>query len=121
MYMKLYFPLFVIIFCAFLTEKADAQFTFSGQVRTRSEFRDGQGLPQREDTIPAFFTSQRTRVNFGYQAYRFKIYASVQDVRVWGQDASTVNRTTNDAYDGLMLHEAWGEINLLDTGNKAIE
>jgi hypothetical protein len=121
MYMKLYFPLFIIIFCAFLTEKADAQFTFSGQVRTRSEFRDGQGLPQRKDTVPAFFTSQRTRVNFGYQAYRFKIYASVQDVRVWGQDASTINRTTSDAYDGLMLHEAWGEISLLDTGVQKIE
>lgn len=120
MYMKIYFPLIIIIFCICLSEKAEAQLTFSGQIRTRSEFRDGQGLPQRKDTVPAFFTSQRTRVNFGYSAYRFKIYASVQDVRVWGQDASSINRTTNDAFDGLMLHEAWGEINLLDTG-KLIE
>jgi hypothetical protein len=62
------------------------------------------------------FTSQRTRLNFGYSGYRFKIYTAVQDVRVWGQDASSINRTTTDANDGLMLHEAWGEISLVDTG-----
>jgi hypothetical protein len=115
MYMKVYFPLFVIIFCLGLSDIACSQVTISGQVRTRSEFREGQGLPQQENAVPAFFTSQRTRVNVGYAAYRFKLYASIQDVRVWGQDASTIHRTTNDAYDGLMMHEAWGEINLLDT------
>jgi hypothetical protein len=93
-----------------------AQFTVSGQIRTRTEFRDGQGSPAVRDTVPAFFTSQRTRLNFGYTSHRFKVYASVQDVRVWGQDASTVNRTTTDVFDGFMLHEAWGEISLVDTG-----
>jgi hypothetical protein len=44
------------------------------------------------------------------------MYASVQDVRVWGQDASSINRNTLDAFDGFMLHEAWGEISLVDTG-----
>ena len=36
-------------------------------------------------------------------------------MRVWGQDASSINRVTLDAYDGLMLHEAWAEVMLLDT------
>ena len=40
----------------------------------------------------------------------------MQDVRVWGQDASSVNRVTTDANDGFMLHEAWAEISLVDTG-----
>jgi hypothetical protein len=65
--------------------------------------------------VPAFFTSQRTRLNFGYTGHRFKLFTTVQDVRVWGQDASSINRTTSDANDGLMIHEAWGEIMLLDT------
>ena len=94
-----------------------AQLTLSGQIRTRSEFRDGQGSPAVRDTVPAFFTSQRTRLNVGYSGYRFKIYASLQDVRVWGQDASSINRVTTEAFDGFMVHEAWGEISLLDTGN----
>ncbi len=93
-----------------------AQFTVSGQVRTRTELRNGQGLPQVKDTSAAVFTSQRTRINFGYTGYRFKIYTALQDVRVWGQDASSINRVTTDPNDGFMLHEAWAEISLVDTG-----
>ncbi|MGV3588348.1 MAG: alginate export family protein, partial [Adhaeribacter sp.] len=92
-----------------------AQFTVSGQVRTRSELRGGQGTLATKEVAPAFFTSQRTRLNVGYAGYRFKLFTAIQDVRVWGQDASTINRITPDANDGLMVHEAWGEIMLLDT------
>jgi hypothetical protein len=112
---KIYIPLFIFIFCC-LSQQALAQLTVSGQLRTRTEYRNGQGTPLPEDTVAAFFTSQRTRLNFGYTGYRFKLYASVQDVRVWGQDGSSINRYTVDANDGLMLHEAWGEISLIDTG-----
>lgn len=69
----------------------------------------------REGDTPAFFTSQRTRISAGYSGYRIKAFATLQDVRVWGQDASTVNRTTTADLNGLMLHEAWGEFSLLDT------
>jgi hypothetical protein len=113
---KVYLPLFSLLLCLCITQAAWAQFTVSGQLRTRSESRNGQGTPQVADTAAAFFTSQRTRLNFGYAGHRFKVYASVQDVRVWGQDASSVNRITTDAYDGLMIHEAWAEISLVDTG-----
>lgn len=100
--------------CIFTT--AQAQLTISGQLRTRSEYRDGQGTLSRKDTVPAFFTSQRTRLNVGFSAHRFKVYTSLQDVRVWGQDASSINRITTDTYDGFMVHEAWAEISLVDTG-----
>src|SRR5690349_12020862 len=90
-----------------------AQLSVSAQLRTRSELRDGQGTPSVADTVPAFFTSQRTRVSIGFTGYRFKLYSVIQDVRVWGQDASTVNRVTPSGQSSLMLHEAWGEISLL--------
>jgi len=112
---KIYLLLFTVFCCLCFETSLRAQFIFSGQIRTRSELRDGQGTPSK-DTVPAFFTSQRTRVNFGYSAHRFKIYTSIQDVRVWGQDASSINRITTDANDGVMVHEAWGEISLVDTG-----
>jgi len=111
-----YSLLLASLFCLCLLPEATAQFTISGQVRPRMELRSGQGTVQVKDTVPALFTSQRTRLNFGYAGHRFKIYASVQDVRVWGQDGSSIHRTTSDANDGLMLHEAWGEISLIDTG-----
>ena len=113
--MKIRFYLLVFSVLA-LAHESEAQISFSAQLRTRTEFRNGQGTPLPEDASPAFFTSQRTRLNAGYSGYRFKIYTSLQDVRVWGQDASSINRITSDPYDGLMLHEAWGEFSLVDTG-----
>jgi hypothetical protein len=98
-----------------LPSQVMAQFTLSGQVRTRTELRDGFGSPLTSEQTPALFTSQRTRLNMGYSGYPIKFFAAMQDVRVWGQDASTNNRTTNADLDGLMLHEAWAEISLLDT------
>lgn len=92
-----------------------AQFTFTGQLRTRTELRDGQGAPLSKGAQPAFFTSQRTRLNAGYSMYRLKFGLSVQDVRVWGQDVSTFNRTTTANNNGLLLHEAWAEIGLTDS------
>jgi hypothetical protein len=116
MYKKNYLPILVVLFCLPGVQQVFAQFTVSGQLRTRTELRNGQGTLQVKDTARALFTSQRTRLNFGYSGYRFKLYASVQDVRVWGQDASSINRVTTDANDGFMLHEAWAEISLVDTG-----
>lgn len=98
-----------------MSHVAIAQFTIYGQVRTRTEYRNGQGTLQKETDKPAFFTSQRTRLGVSYAGYRVKAQATLQDVRVWGQDASTINRTTNADLNGLMLHEAWAEISLLDT------
>jgi hypothetical protein len=97
---------------------AEAQLTLSGQLRTRTEYRDGQGSPLPSGAKPAFFTSQRTRLTAGFETYRLKFGLTVQDVRVWGQDVSTVNRTTTQDNNGLLLHEAWAEILLSDTAAK---
>jgi hypothetical protein len=112
---KKYF-LFSTLAWLFILNAANAQLIISGQVRTRSEYRDGQGTLSPKDTVPAFFTSQRTRLNVAFAAYRFKVYTSLQDVRVWGQDASSFNRITTGNHDGFMVHEAWAEISLVDTG-----
>jgi len=95
-----------------------AQLTATGQVRERTELRAGQGTLQKEDDKAGLFTSQRARLNIGYTGYRFKVFMALQDVRVWGQDASTINRTTTEANNGILLHEAWGEIMLNDTISK---
>ncbi|HEV7348024.1 alginate export family protein [Telluribacter sp.] len=98
-----------------VAKESAAQFSLTGQLRTRTELRDGFGAPLQVGQDAALFTSQRTRLNVGYTGYRTKFFAAIQDVRVWGQDASTNNRITNPAQNGLMLHEAWAEISLLDT------
>jgi len=103
--------LLAILYC----QTAQAQLSLSGQLRTRSELRDGQGTLSPQEAVPAFFTSQRARLNLGYTGDRFKVFTAIQDVRVWGQDASSINRVTLAANNGLMVHEAWGEVMLLDT------
>ena len=92
---------------------AKAQFTLQGQLRTRTEIRNGLGNLVPNDSKSAAFTSQRTRLNFGYKWDRVLFGASVQDVRVWGQDASSIS--INDGAR-LMLHEGWAEVTL---ANKA--
>ncbi|MBW8683643.1 alginate export family protein [Chitinophaga sp. B61] len=105
----------MLIFCPSLK----AQFTLGAQLRTRTELRDGQAAPLPKGASPAFFTSQRTRLSAGFSGYRFKLGATLQDVRVWGQDASTINKTTTQDNNSLLLHEAWAEIMLLDTTIKS--
>jgi hypothetical protein len=102
--------------------RTNAQLSLSAQLRTRTELRDGQGTPLSKGADPAFFTSQRTRLNVAYNMYRLKFGVTLQDVRVWGQDVSTINRTTTPDNNGLMLHEAWAEMLLTDTTlkNKAL-
>lgn len=116
MHMKktIYLSAFIAVLSSICRE-AEAQVTVSAQLRTRTEFRSGQGGPLPSHASPAFFTSQRTRLAAAFSGDRLRIHTSLQDVRVWGQDASTVNRVTTDAHDGLMLHEAWAELTLIDT------
>lgn len=101
-----------------LQQQGSAQLLLGAQLRVRTELRDGQGSPLSQGTRPAFFTSQRTRLMAGFTAPRIKLGLTVQDTRVWGQDVSTINRTTTPENNGLLLHEAWAEILLSDTAAK---
>jgi hypothetical protein len=111
--------LFVFFFTIIFNAVTYAQLNVTGQIRTRTEIRQGQGTLSQQGDVPALFTSQRTRLNIGYSGYRYKFFTAIQDVRVWGQDASTINRTSNDGTDGFLVHEAWAEIMLTDTINKS--
>ena len=59
--------------------------TISVDMRTRTEIRHGYSVLPTQDTTAAFFTNQRTRLNFDFKTKKFDFYASLQDTRVWGQ------------------------------------
>ncbi len=105
----------VFIFLLLLNDKSYAQVSITAQLRARTELRDGYGTILPKTATSAIFTSQRTRLGVGYNMYRLKFNVTLQDVRVWGQDASTINATTVANNNGLQLHEAWAEILLTDT------
>jgi Alginate export len=107
---------FRALFVAFLSlvsiKTAFSQTTIIGQVRPRAEYRNGVGRLMPKDTAAAGFVSQRTRLIVNAKLEKVAFGLSIQDVRVWGQDASTINNA-----DGAKLgvHEAWAEVALLDS------
>ena len=89
--------------------KSYAQLSLTGQIRTRTEYRNGTGTLIPTTNSAAFFTSQRSRLTFNYKWNRIIFQTSLQDVRVWGQDASSISPADGSR---LSVHEAWAEIAL---------
>ncbi len=102
----------LLVFSSFT---ASAQLSLTGQIRSRAELRDGYGTLQPIGYSNAFFISQRTRLTFNYKSSRLIFQTSIQDVRLWGQDAST---TTPADGSKLSVHEAWAEIVLSNKADK---
>ncbi|MES2794612.1 MAG: alginate export family protein [Bacteroidota bacterium] len=98
--------------------EVNAQISLTGQMRTRTEVRNGLGNLVPIGSKKAGFTSQRTRLNFGYKWDRVTFGATVQDVRVWGQDASSISNADGSR---LMLHEGWSEITLANKADTTIK
>ncbi|MEW6467657.1 MAG: alginate export family protein [Bacteroidota bacterium] len=82
-----------------------AQFTLTGELRPRTEYRHGYKTLLDSGQQAGIFTSQRTRLNFNYISARFNASLVLQDVRTWG------NQAQGNTYDinTYGLHEAWGE------------
>ena len=107
--------IFIIAICGL---NAKGQLSVTGQLRTRTEFRDGSGTLRLKINSPSIFTSQRSRLTFNYKTSRVIFQTSLQDIRVWGQDASTISNADGSK---LGVHEAWAEIilaNIKDTSFK---
>jgi hypothetical protein len=104
--MKKLLLLLVVLIGTLLPTTLLAQLKFTGELRPRTEYRNGFGNLLNSDQDAGFFTSQRTRLNLNYTDAKFKVGLSLQDVRVWG-DVSQLNKSDNNK---LMLHEAWGEM-----------
>ena len=96
---------------------SNAQFTLVGQLRTRTEIRNGLGNLVLKGSKAAVFTSQRTRLIFGYKWDRLTLGVTVQDIRVWGQDASSISNADGNR---LMLHEGWAELTLFNKADTTI-
>ncbi len=97
--------LFTAMVLAFLAVNASAQFTLTGELRPRSEYRHGFASLIAENEDAAFFISQRARLNFKYGKDELTFFVSLQDVRVWGEVPQLNRSDVNSS-----IHEAWGEL-----------
>lgn len=89
-----------------LANTANAQFSMSGQYMARGEYRHGYSTLSDTNMKAGTFVSQRMRLNGEYKHEKFRIYASVQDVRTWGN----VGHSVIDNAAGLSLFEGYGEL-----------
>lgn len=95
----------IFIFIA-LGTTMNAQLKIDAELRPRFEYRHGFKTLFPDNTDPAAFVSQRTRLNAGFTMEKLDFYISLQDVRVWG-DVPQLNSADNN---GFSLHEAWAKI-----------
>jgi len=85
---------------------SNAQMTLTGEIRPRFEYLHGFGAPSDTLQKSSQFILQRTRLNFGYKADKFKTGIVLQDVRVWGNQSQL---NLGDGGGSFGLHEGWAE------------
>ncbi|WP_020532752.1 alginate export family protein [Flexithrix dorotheae] len=61
-----------------------AQLKVTGEIRPRTEFRNGFKRMTNASTDPVLFVEQRSRIYLDYAMDRFKFKFAIQDVRLWG-------------------------------------
>ncbi len=84
-------------------------------IRMRYEFRNGYGELRPDSAKAAHFITQRNRLRLEYSDSKLKIRITPQNVRVWGDVATTSRSDIN-----MQLHEAWAELALGERGDVRI-
>lgn len=107
MYRKFKLPRILLIFLisGLYSSTVFAQFSLSGEIRPRAEFRNGFKTLNTATSSPAFFIEQRTRLNFGFTKEKLTFKVSVQDIRTWGNTAQ-IYKTDPSL---INVFEAYGE------------
>ncbi|MFH0864703.1 MAG: alginate export family protein [Bacteroidota bacterium] len=100
---------FVTAILTLISHCSFSQFAISLELRPRGEFRKGYKMLPDENTVPATFISQRSRISFGFKTEKLNTKISFQDVRVWGDEAFKTDKA------GLGIYEAWAEIAISDS------
>lgn len=102
--------LYGFIFLVFLSAHyVTAQFTLDGQFRPRAEYRNGFQTLIPDAADAGFAINTRARLNAGYATETFKVYLSIQDLLVWGENPQII---PVDANNSFAIFEAWAELQL---------
>jgi hypothetical protein len=95
------FGVFVILLLFINYSKS--QVSIGGEIRPRSEYRQGYKKPLLDTLKPAFITFQRTRLSFNYKSQIFTTHISIQDARIWGESL------IKESESKMEVFEAWAE------------
>ncbi|WP_299013977.1 alginate export family protein [uncultured Polaribacter sp.] len=105
---KQYLILTLMLACFQLTT---AQFTLDGEFRPRTEYRNGFQTLIPDGADAGFAVNTRVRLNAGYQTDNFKVYLSIQDLLVWGENPQII---PVDANNSFAVFQAWANLKLTD-------
>ena len=105
---------FIALFMAIST--IQAQFSIDAQYRNRFEVRNGYQKLAADDSNPAVFVSQRTRITFTYKTEDLRLKFTPQDVRVWGDEELSTSTGVFGDDASLDLFEAFAEIRTGQSG-----
>ena len=99
----------VVVLALLCTTLTFAQFTLDGQFRPRTEYRNGFQTLIPDAADAGFAINTRSRLNAGFTADAFKVYISLQDVSVWGENPQIIPVDDNNSF---ALFEAWASLKL---------
>ncbi|MDD3321986.1 MAG: alginate export family protein [Paludibacter sp.] len=95
----------ILLLTVFCVENLFAQtISIDGEIRPRMEYRDGYAKPLLSTNNAGAFTSQRTRLGFGYKSALLTTQITLQDARIFGQYSSSSTEASTSIY------EAWAEM-----------
>ncbi len=98
-----------LLFCLGIVATVNAQLKVDAEIRPRTEYRHGFGNLIQDDADAGFGISTRARLNVGYKTESYKLFISLQDVLVWGENRQILPYDQNNSF---ALFQAWAEINL---------
>lgn len=87
-----------------------AQFSISAQLRPRAEMDNGVGSPRSDTLSTLYYITQRSRINLDYNADKFQMRFSLQDVRVWGNSDIYSSTGIFSSTNSVDIYEAWFKI-----------
>lgn len=101
LHQKIGLSLFLMIGTGTFAQELDANL----QLRPRYEYRNGFKELMKDGSLPTSFVSQRSRLNFNFKQDKLKAKLTFQNIRVWGDVATTATADKN----GIALFEAWAQ------------
>lgn len=95
-----------IMTCIFAFEfVAISQINVHLEYRFRTEYKDGIRTLAKDDSKAVLVSTQRTRLNIGYQADRIELLLSVQDVRTWGEARVTTDNSSINVHQAYLKYK----------------
>ncbi|MCF8364355.1 MAG: alginate export family protein [Bacteroidales bacterium] len=94
----------------FVFTAVEAQFSISAQLRPRAEMDNGVSSPRNDTGNTQYYISQRSRINLDYNADKFQMRFSLQDVRIWGNGDIYSSTGIFSSTNSMDIYEAWFKI-----------